>query len=133
MTHWFQIGKKLDVFSLVVCPDDGIVVSAPDEDGDRDDDQVEGIIECGVKKINHIDSILRDCILNAVESDDEKAANDKLGYDEEKVDRQLIENKKILSVFPAQASMVGVVDADGWEEDPHSSDEVRIQRSRRYG
>ena len=73
---------------------------------------------------------MRDCILNAVESNDEDVANDKLGYDEEKVDRKLIKNKKILPVFPAQASMVCVTEANGGEEDPHSSDEVCVQRSK---
>ena len=92
MDHWFQVYKKLDVFCLVVCPDDGIVGSAPDQDGGWDDDQVEGVIECGICKIHHVDSILCDCILNAVESDDKEVANDKLGYDEEKVDRELIKN-----------------------------------------
>ena len=92
MDHWFQVGKKLDVFSLVVCPDDGVVGSAPDQDGDGDDDQVEGVIEGGICKVHHKDSILCDCILNAVESDDKEVANDKLGYDEEKVDRKFIKN-----------------------------------------
>ena len=90
--HWLQVGKKLDVFSLVVCPDDGVVGSAPDQDGDGDDDQVEGVIECGICKVHHKNSILRDFILNAVESDDKQVANEKLGYDEEKVDRMLIKN-----------------------------------------
>ena len=82
---------------------------------------MEGVIEGGICKVNHKDSILCDCILNAVESDD------KLGYDEEKVDRKLIKNKKILPVFPAQASMVCVTEANGGEEDPHSSDDVCVQ------
>ena len=53
---------------------------------------MEGVIEGGICKVHHKDSILCDCILNAVESDDKEVANDKLGYDEEKVDRKFIKN-----------------------------------------
>ena len=67
--------------------------------GGGDDDQEEGIIECGIRKINHKDFILRDCIRNAVDSDNKEVANDKLEDDEEKVDRELIKNQKVLPVY----------------------------------
>ena len=56
--HWCQVEIKLNVFSLEVCPKDGIIGSAPDEDGEGDDDQMEGIKECGISKISQRDSIL---------------------------------------------------------------------------
>ena len=129
LNHGFQVGKKLNVFRSVVCPDYGVVGSAPDKDGDWDDDQVEGVKESGISKIKQVDSILCDCVLNAVESKDEQVANDKLGDDEEKVDGEFMESKNVPSVFSTKACMVGVIDAHGWQKDPHPSDEVCIQRS----
>lgn len=78
LNHWFQAGKKLNVFSFVVCPKDGVVGSALGQDGGGDDDQVECIKECDKSKIKQVDSILCYCVLNAIESNDEKVPNDKL-------------------------------------------------------
>ena len=70
----------MNVLRSVVCPDDGVVGSAPDKDGGGDDDQVESVKESDIsKKIKK--KILCDCILNAIESKYEQVANGKLGDD----------------------------------------------------
>ena len=84
--HGFQVEIKFNVFSLAVCPEDGIISSAPDEDGEGDDDQMEGIKDCGIYKISQKDSILCYWVLNGIENKDKQNPNDKLGDDEEKVD-----------------------------------------------
>ena len=47
-----HIGPEFNVSWFKVCPDDGVVTLAPDQDDGRDDDDVKGMNKTGITKVD---------------------------------------------------------------------------------
>ena len=101
-----QVTPELDFLWSVVDPDDGIVASTPDQDGERDDDEVEGIKEQDISKVGEENTSLLYNILNTIHHKDENVANDELGDDEHEINRELIECENVPSISPPEAGLL---------------------------
>ena len=128
--HWFEVEEERNFLRHKFRPDDGVVGSAPNKDGEGCNDQLQNIKEDGISEPDFVDSILGNCVLNPIQNEHNNVANEVLGDDEEEGNIHFTECENVPPGFSTDTSVVVIIEAERRNKVPNSSHKECMQEGR---
>ena len=128
--HWFEVEEERNFLRHIFRPDDGVVGSAPNKDGEGCNDQLQNIKEDGISEPDFVDSILGNCVLNPIQNEHNNVANEVLGDDEEEGNIHFTECENVPPGFSTDTSVVVIIEAERRNKVPNSSHKECMQEGR---
>ena len=119
--HWFKVEEERNFLRHIFCPNDGVVGSAPNKDGEGSNDQLQNIKEDGISEPDFVDSILGNCVLNPIQNEHNNVANEVLGDDEEEGNIHFTECENVPPGFSTDTCVVVIIEAERRNKVPNSS------------